>query len=321
MTEREVMEYDVVIVGAGPGRPRVRDPPEAAQAGDQHLRAREGFVRRRALALRRGARARSAREAAAELAQRIHRHEGAGGRGRRAADDARPARSSCRAGRSISRRCTITATSSSRSGSSRRGWRSRPRSSASTSSRASPPPKRCSTSTARSRACASATWASNKDGTPGPELHAGRRDPRRHDDARRRRARLAHEAADREVQPARGHRSADVRPRLQGAVAAAAGSRAARPHRARVRLAARHRHLRRQLPVSPRPGSRVRRLRRRPELSRIRGSSRSRPSSSSSIIRASSRCSKAARSSRPARARSSPAATSRCRSWRCRARC
>ena len=74
-----------------------------------------------------------------------------------------------------------------------------------------------------------------------PELHAGRRDPRRHDDARRRLARLDQQAADREVQPARGRRSADVRPRLQGAVAIAAGPREAGPHRARVRLAARHR--------------------------------------------------------------------------------
>ena len=80
-------------------------------------------------------------------------------------------------------------------------------------------------------------------------------------------------------------------------------------------------HLRRQLPLSPRQRSRVRRLRRRPGLRGPAASSRSRRSSSSSIIRASSRCSKAARFSPPARARSPPAAISRCRSSRCRARC
>ena len=32
MTNRDIMEYDVVTVGAGPAGPRVRDPPEADQA-------------------------------------------------------------------------------------------------------------------------------------------------------------------------------------------------------------------------------------------------------------------------------------------------
>ncbi len=49
-----------------------------------------------------------------------------------------------------------------------------------------------------------------------------------------------------------GHRSADVRPGLQGTVAIAAGPREAGPHRACVRLAARYSNVRRQLPLSPR---------------------------------------------------------------------
>ena len=103
-----------------------------------------------------------------------------------------------------------------------------PKRSASISSRASPPPKALFDEQGAVKGVRIGDMGLDKDGKPGPELHAGRRDPRRHDDARRRLARLDHQAAHREVQPARGRRSADVRPRLQGAVAAAAGPRASR---------------------------------------------------------------------------------------------
>ena len=40
MSERESMEYDVVIVGAGPGRPGRRDPPQAARRRSRAARSR-----------------------------------------------------------------------------------------------------------------------------------------------------------------------------------------------------------------------------------------------------------------------------------------
>ena len=87
MTDREVMEYDVVIVGAGPAglacaiRLKQLKPDtnicvleKASSVGAHSL---SGAV------LEPG----RARKAAAELAQRVQRHEGAGGRRRCAADD------------------------------------------------------------------------------------------------------------------------------------------------------------------------------------------------------------------------------------------
>ena len=91
--------------------------------------------------------------------------------------------------------------------------------------------------------------------------------------------------------------------------------------RAFARLAAAHRHLRRQLPVPPGQGPHRARLHQRAGLqgSAIQavGSLPAMEEPSVGQIR----CSKAAPSSRPARARSSPAATSRCPSARCPARC
>ena len=72
MTEREVMEYDVVIVGAGPAGLACAIRLKQLKPDNEHLRARERLGRRRAFALRRGARAGRARKAAAELAQRVH---------------------------------------------------------------------------------------------------------------------------------------------------------------------------------------------------------------------------------------------------------
>ena len=113
---------------------------------------------------------------------------------------------------------------------------------------------------------------------------------------------------------------ADLRARLQGAVAAARGARAPGTHRARARLAGGRAHLRRQLPLPPRQRPRVRRLHRRSRLPGPAPRSRSRLSSSTRTTRASRRCSRAARSSRPGRAPSPPAAGNRRRRWRCPAR-
>ena len=71
MSERESMPYDVVIVGAGPGRARRRDPPQAARrrgrARALGLHPRKGLRSRRAHPLGRGGRSARARRTAARL--------------------------------------------------------------------------------------------------------------------------------------------------------------------------------------------------------------------------------------------------------------
>ena len=241
MTEREVMEYDVVIVGAGPAglacaiRLKQLKPDtnicvlEKGSAVGAH--SLSGAVLEPA----------ALEKLLPNWRSRVHRHESAGGRRRRAADDATGsfklpswaveslADEQSRQLHRLARPAHAVAGAAGREARRRhlpglRGGRSAVRRTA-----------------ARSRACASATWVSSKDGEPGPnytpgvEIHAGTTML-----AEGSRGSIS-QAADREVQPARGRRSADVRPRLQGAVAIAARPRAARPHRARVRLAARYR--------------------------------------------------------------------------------
>ncbi len=92
------------------------------------------------------------------------------------------------------------------------------------------------------------------------QLRAGRRHPRGHDDPRRGLPRERQQAAHRAPRPRRRSGAADLRTRHQGALAASARSRGARAHPAHRRLAGRPEDLRRQLPLSPRPRPRVRRL-------------------------------------------------------------
>ena len=79
MTEREVMEYDVVIVGAGPAGLACAIRLKQLKADLNICVLEKALGRRRAFAVGRGARIRPARTAAAELAHRVHRHESAGG--------------------------------------------------------------------------------------------------------------------------------------------------------------------------------------------------------------------------------------------------
>ena len=80
--ERESMQFDVVIVGAGPAglAAAIRHPPaqHGARSGDHGLRDRQGLGARRAHAFRRGARAARARRAAAGLARRRRAAQHAG---------------------------------------------------------------------------------------------------------------------------------------------------------------------------------------------------------------------------------------------------
>ena len=66
------MEFDVVIVGAGPGRARRRDPAQAAVARARRGGGREGLRGRRAYPVRRGDRSDRPRPAAAGMAERGH---------------------------------------------------------------------------------------------------------------------------------------------------------------------------------------------------------------------------------------------------------
>ena len=162
----------------------------------------------------------------------------------------------------------------------------------------------------------------DKDGTPGPELHAGRRHPRARRPCSPRAARgsLTKQLI---AQFELDARAAIRRP--TGSASRSCGScrrAACKPGRIEhtLRLAARLAHLRRQLPLSPRPGSRVRRLRRR---ARLRGSALQavrgvpavqEPSAIKPLLEGGEILAAGARAI-------APAAGSRCRSWKCRARC
>ena len=93
--------------------------------------------------------------------------------------------------------------------------------------------------TARSSASPPATWASAKNGEHKDPLHARHGAARQIHAVRRRRARLALQAADRPVRARQGPRAAEIRHRAQGAVAGRAGKAQARAGAALVRLAAR----------------------------------------------------------------------------------
>ena len=176
--------------------------------------------------------------------------------------------------------------------------------------------------TARSRACASATWDSTRTASPGPTSPPASRSTRTLTVlAEGCRGSIAKQLI---AQFDLGARSlpADLRASASrscgscppGACSPGASSTA-------LGWPADCAHLRRQLPLSPRQRPRVRRLHRRARLPGSAPARRSRPSSSTRTTRASRRCSRAGRSSRPARAPSPPAAGSRRRRWRCPAPC
>ena len=153
----------------------------------------------------------------------------------------------------IRRRCTTAATSSSRSASSQPGWRRARRRSASTSFRASPRPRRSSPTTGASTGVRIGDMGLDKDGRPGPnytpgaEIRAGTTvlaEGCRGSVSKQLIARLG---------LARRALAADLRARLQGTVAAARRTRRTGTDPAYDRLAARHAHLWRQFPLSPRP--------------------------------------------------------------------
>ena len=99
--------------------------------------------------------------------------------------------------------------------------------------------------------------------------------PARHGAARQiradrgRRARLARQGADPPLRARRRARAAEIRHRAEGALGGRSGEAPARPRAAYLRLAARHAHRRRLLPLSFRREPRFGRLRRPPELRAI----------------------------------------------------
>ena len=158
---REAMEFDVVIVGAGPAGPRRGDPGQAARARRQRVRGGEGQRGRRPHPIRRGGRATRAERADPRLA----------GQGRAAghAGDRRPVPvPDGEAGNppaDAAGRCTTTETTSSPSATWCAGWASRRRRRGWRSIPASPPP-RCWRRTVASSGSRPATWASARTASP-----------------------------------------------------------------------------------------------------------------------------------------------------------
>ena len=157
---REAMEFDVVIVGARPVRPRRRDPAEAARAGRRGLRGGEGQRDRRAYPVRRGAGAARAERTDPRLARAGRAAGDAGHRGPLPLPHRDPRLPAADAAADAQR----TATTSSRSATCAAGSGSRPRRWGSRSIRASPPPN-CWRRTGASSASPPATWASARTAT------------------------------------------------------------------------------------------------------------------------------------------------------------
>ena len=170
MSEREIMEYDVVVVGAGPAGLAFAIRLKQLKPDISVCVIEKGFDHRRADPFRRGDRAAAAGRAAARLARQPAADLRAGGEGRilwlldKTRRDA-----SCRR----RRRCTTTATSSSRWARCARGWRRRPKRWAWTSSPASPPPTPSIDETARSRGVRIGDMGVAKDGSHKPGYTQG----------------------------------------------------------------------------------------------------------------------------------------------------
>ena len=187
---------------------------------------------------------------------------------------------------------------------------------------ASPPPRRCTTTAGSVIGVRIGDMGVEKDGTPGPELHARHRHPRQgHRARRRRRGSLTKQLV------AAFELDADCDPQAYRSASRSCGS--LPPGRVQPGLDRAHASAGRSTRAPTAAASCITSTATASYVGYVSGldyarsanTSRSKRSSSSRTIRRSSRCSKAARSSPPARARSSPAAGSRCRSSRCPARC
>ena len=105
-----------------------------------------------------------------------------------------------------------------------------------------------------------------KDGASQGQLHPRHGAARKIHAVRRRRARQSQQDADRALRSRRRSRAAKIRARPEGAVAGRAGETSAGPGPAHIRLAARQPHRRRFVPLSFRRQSRCGRLRRASQL-------------------------------------------------------
>ena len=147
-------------------------------------------------------------------------------------------------------------------------------------------PPRCSTTrAARSPASPPATWASARTAADGLASRRGMELRGKYTLIAEGARGIAGQAADRALRPRRGPRAAEIRHRPQGAVAGRAREAPARPRAAHVRLAARQQHRRRLVPLPLRRQPGVGRLRRPPQLRQPLSVARSRSSSASRPIR------------------------------------
>ena len=194
--EREQMEYDVVIVGAGPSglaaAIRLKQLAAAAEQRARRLRRREGLGGRRPYPVGRGVRAARARRADPRLARarRAARHPG--GRRPFSAADREPRAAPADAAADG----TITAITSSASAISAAGWRSRPRRSGSRSIPGLPPPRCCTTRPAGCAGSRPAIWGSARTASRPSAIQPGVELIGRGDAVRRGLPRLADQDAD-----------------------------------------------------------------------------------------------------------------------------
>ena len=256
---REAMEFDVVVVGAGPVRPGRRHPPQADQSGYLRGGGGEGLRGRRPYPLRRGDRSGRPRPAAARLALRGYADQDRGHRRslllsvrrRRAAasqfHDAAADEQSRQLHR-FARQCLPLAGDQS----------GRPRRRNLSGLCRGGSSLRCKR---RGRGRCHRRHGRRQEWRAEGQLHARHGAAREIHAVRGRRARQSRQATDCEVRSGERARAAEIRARPEGALAGRAGETPQGSGAAHVRLAARQFDRRRLVPLSPRRQSGVGRLR------------------------------------------------------------
>ena len=245
LAPREAMEFDVVIVGGGPSGLGRGDPVEAARPGCVGLPGGKRRRDRRAYPVRRRVRAASAERADSGLEGKGCAAGHAGGRRPVPVPDRHARRPACRP----RRRCTITATTSSRSATSCR-WLGQQAEALGVEIYPGFAAAELLEEDGRIAGVATGDMGIGKDGQPTGNFQRGMELRARYTlFAEGCRGSLSKQLIA-AFQSARGPRPADLRDRHQGAVGNPGRQPQARPDRAQPRLAAGRSDLWRVVPVS-----------------------------------------------------------------------